>query len=118
MVPQSTHDLEDVKAVNDEAESKVPEGEMGVCLSVPSRSEEKLADVVSSQQDCILQDVVSGLSIKMYKIKGHNMIKKGYFKGKGDAARVGQAKRGKIVNEKIGAPHPCPLNKNAATADI
>ena len=55
---------------------------MGVCLSVPSRSEEKLADVVSSQQDCILQDVVSGLSIRMYKIKGHNMIKKGYFKEK------------------------------------
>ena len=104
MVTQPTHELQDVKADNDEAKSKVPEGEMGVFLSVPTRSEEKLADVVSSQQDCILQDVVSGLSIKIYKIKGHKIIKKGNFKEKIDSARVGQAKRGKIKNKKIGAP--------------
>ena len=63
-----------VKADNDEAKSKVPEGEMSICRSVPYRSEEKLADVVSSQQDCILQDVVSGLSIKIYKIKNKNLV--------------------------------------------
>merc|ERR1712215_348863 len=48
--------------------------------------------------------------IKTHKIKGHKLIKKGYFKEKRDSARVGQAKRGKIKNKKIGAPHPSPRN--------
>merc|ERR1712030_148070 len=38
--------------------------------------------------------------IKTHKIKGHKLIKKGYFKEKRDSARVGQAKRGKIKNKK------------------
>lgn len=47
MVPQSTHDFEDVKVVNDEAESKVPKGEMGICAANPCFTE-KAAQVVQA----------------------------------------------------------------------
>ena len=58
--------------------------------------------------------------IKTYKIKGHKLIKKGYFKEKRDSARVGQAKKGKIKNIKrtnirVIYPYRRPTNKDTIT---
>merc|ERR1712208_272916 len=93
-----------------------PEGEKQMPSLPPSSKEGIIVNVVSTQlRDCNLvsKNVTVPTEvkyIKTHKIKGHKLIKKGYFKEKRDSARVGQAKRGKIKNKKIGAPHPSLCN--------
>ena len=89
-----------------------PEGEKQMPSLAPSNNEGTIANVVSNSGDynLVISNTDKKASIKTYKFKGHKLIKKGYFKEKRDSARVGQAKRGKIKNKKIGAPHPSPLN--------
>merc|ERR1712002_720484 len=95
-----------------------PEGEKQMPSLAPSSKEGIIVNVVSTHlRDCNLVSknvcVPTEVKyIKTHKIKGHKLIKKGYFKEKRDSARVGQAKRGKIKNKKIGAPHPSPLYTN------
>merc|ERR1712082_70434 len=93
-----------------------PEGEKQMSSLAPSSKGVIIVNMVSKQhRDYNL--VSKNLSvhtrakyIKTHKIKGHKILKTGNFKEKIDSARVGQAKRGKIKNKKIGAPHPSPGN--------
>merc|ERR1712055_447018 len=95
-----------------------PEGEKQMPSLAPYSKGGIIVNVASTQhRDCNL--VSKNVSvptevkyIKTHKIKGHKLIKKGYFKEKRDSARVGQAKRGKIKNKKIGAPHPVRVIQN------
>merc|ERR1712030_88522 len=71
-----------------------PEGEKQMPSLAPSNNEGTIANVVSNSGDynLVISNTDKKASIKTYKIKGHKLIKKGYFKEKRDSARVGQAK--------------------------